>query len=63
MVKLKSCPFCGGEATLVETPYIPFPDSRTQYPYQIYCTDCFCGTDDMADEEECIRRWNRRAER
>lgn len=53
MNELKKCPFCGGEARWWDT-------EDEKYPYQIYCTHCYCGTDKMAHEEYAIERWNTR---
>lgn len=52
-MKLKPCPFCGGNAELWDT-------EDVQYPYQIVCMSCFCGTDEKTYKESAIEAWNRR---
>lgn len=49
--KLKSCPFCGGEARTI--PY-SFED------FAVRCKECGCGTGIYDTEEEAIEAWNRR---
>ena len=77
MKKLKSCPFCGGEAFVVnirttgEDPMWPFAER------QVICEDCGCGVtfgfeaktpNLMTDKEvllaykETVEAWNKRAE-
>lgn len=52
--ELKTCPFCGGEATLCE---------NLDYAY-VYCRDCGCQTDEShVSAKEAIAAWNQRAER
>lgn len=48
-IKLENCPFCGGEATLVE-------DKQ----YKIFCTKCDCQYGWCEDRDDVIRGWNRR---
>ena len=52
-MKLKPCPFCGGSAEMWDT-------EDVQYPYQIVCMSCFCGTDEKTYKESAIEAWNRR---
>lgn len=53
-IKLKSCPFCGGDnVDFWET------DSK-EHPYQIICFSCCNGTDKCRTEEIAITRWNTR---
>ena len=52
-MKLKPCPFCGGSAELWDT-------EDVQYPYQIVCMSCFCGTDEKTYKESAIEAWNKR---
>lgn len=51
--KLKPCPFCGCEAEWWDT----FDE---EYPYQIVCKRCFCGTDTTVTKEHAIKSWNTR---
>jgi Lar family restriction alleviation protein len=48
--KLKPCPFCGGEASVV----------NGYCSHWITCKTCFCGTDVFEELEEAINRWNTR---
>ena len=59
-IELKSCPFCGGEAELVQQQVVGYPDD-------FYVE---CGTDGcvlslgglcFSTEEEAMEAWNRRA--
>lgn len=50
MERLKPCPFCGGEATLVE-------DKKQ---YKIFCTKCDCQYGWCEDKDDTIHGWNRR---
>lgn len=58
MSDLKPCPFCGGEARLL--------DARPNHPAFVYCIDCDVSTSGMArrplrrDNAEAIAAWNRR---
>lgn len=51
MEKLKPCPFCGGEAKVMDR----------GFPHWVYCTKCYAkvhgGT---RDEKDSIEAWNRR---
>lgn len=54
IVKLKSCPFCGGEVLL---------EVNTLSQYFISCNRCnliACFSDKEETEEETIEAWNRR---
>lgn len=55
---LKSCPFCGKEATV----YTTFTPSASVW-YQVCCkTDCCeSATDFYLTREKAIKAWNRRA--
>lgn len=51
MDKLKPCPFCGGEAKVMDM----------GFPHWVYCTKCYAkvhgGT---RDEKDSIEAWNKR---
>lgn len=49
MAELKKCPFCGGEAEIVE--YTIF---------WVTCKECAAETKDFDTKEEAIEAWNRR---
>ncbi len=49
--KLKSCPFCGGKASM----YIAYDDG-----YYVCCDECGCGLPVYNTEEEAIKIWNQR---
>ena len=51
-IKLKPCPFCGGEAEILNV------DDR----YTARCRSCFCGTGEYKDPERASETWNRRAD-
>jgi len=51
-IKLKPCPFCGGEAYLGES----WDQTKT-----IQCSICGCGTLHMKNKLDVIEIWNRRA--
>ena len=54
MEKLKPCPFCGGEARVMDM----------GYPHWVYCTKCGAKVHGRTnDEKDSIEAWNRRAER
>lgn len=50
-IKLKSCPFCGGHATMIYD---------NQEGYYIYCDDCCIMTGNSFDKEKIINTWNNR---
>ena len=54
-VKLKPCPFCGGEARL--------QDESFGYPHWVYCKECGAKVHGrvVGDEKASIDAWNRRA--
>ena len=57
MADLKPCPFCGGEADILEHQY-----QGCFTTYGVVCLDCYSGTDwSFETEDEAIAAWNRRA--
>ena len=54
-IKLKRCPFCGGEASLRDEP-------DKYYKYAVYCTKCGIGTLAEHIESIAIHAWNRRTD-
>ena len=51
--RLKSCPFCGGEAEMIETLF---------YDYIVECEICGASTSYCDSEEMAVEAWNRRKE-
>ena len=49
-IKLKPCPFCGGEAFA----------SYINGDFAVSCVDCGCGTEYGPSKEEAVAAWNRR---
>lgn len=60
MNELKPCPFCGGEAYLVELTPTQYNDQHSTY-YSVGCIDCGIGFYENT-EDEATAAWNRRAE-
>lgn len=56
-MKLKPCPFCGGEATVWNG---NIDDDCSDVYYNIYCTACNCMTPKFHTEKSAITFWNRR---
>lgn len=54
-IELKSCPCCGGEASLVHTPY-PINNGV----YYVYCKECLIRTRPRRNKDTVIETWNRR---
>ena len=54
-MKVKQCPFCGGDAIVVKVEGRP-------YPYRVQCFDsiCACRTDNFTNYEGAIKSWNKR---
>jgi Lar family restriction alleviation protein len=52
--ELLPCPFCGGEARIID-----LEDPEYKY-YQIRCSKCMCKTESHLGMEETIAVWNRR---
>ena len=53
--KLKSCPFCGGEARVTGSESL----GSVNY-YYVYCTECNTCTDEYAGRQSAIEAWNKR---
>lgn len=53
-IALRCCPFCGGEATVVD-----IADPEYKY-YQIRCSECACKTEAKLGLDNAISAWNRR---
>lgn len=53
--KLRECPFCGGQANIIEEPILG--------AYQVYCTECpvNVGRYWFFEEEDAIKAWNKRS--
>lgn len=52
---LKPCPFCGGKAK------VSTKDNKF-FPYSVFCTTCYVGTDTYIHRDEAIASWNHRYE-
>lgn len=52
-IKLLNCPFCGGEAKVIE---------NNQYTdiHSVMCKNCFAESDRYHTQEEAIKQWNTR---
>lgn len=67
MNKLKSCPFCGGEAEVfdynIKCDFYEDKEDEFIAPYTVHCKRncCFLGKD-YETKEEAIEAWNRRAD-
>lgn len=68
MVKMKPCPFCGGQAHLdfahgSNQTYIDKNGFVTATPvlYMVYCADCFVRTVPCECANTAMQRWNRGA--
>lgn len=58
MTELKRCPFCGGEAEIIEHIF-----GTLEHSYGVECTDCGAKTWQFYSEKtDVIEAWNRRAE-
>ena len=62
MVKLKPCPFCGGEAELIQREHWSFHERVTGYTPRCKNPSC-CGRNakEWVCKENAISNWNRRA--
>lgn len=62
-IKLKPCPFCGGEAELRYFPYMSFLSQSTR-SYYVECTQCGIRFMPRFDSKISVNRaWNRRADK
>lgn len=56
MAKLKPCPFCGGEADILEHQFYGLSPT-----YGVKCLDCNCETFQFFEtDDEAIAAWNTR---
>ena len=61
MTELKRCPFCGGEAVVVEEYLSEEADaSADEISYFVSCDLCASRTDNYATKEQAIKKWNNR---
>lgn len=60
-MKIKSCPFCGGEAELITRQGKTY-DGRVYDCYRVTCknVDCEVTTFDFSTPKKAVRVWNRR---
>ena len=56
-IKLKPCPFCGGEAYYWTHKYA----NGTTYHF-VGCLECAVRTANMTEKQDAVDCWNRRAE-
>lgn len=66
-IKLKPCPFCGGEAKLKADVRYPRPERNPKRAYEVVCQNynCIIGLCDdryYLTEKEAIEAWNTRAD-
>lgn len=56
-MKIKPCPFCGGDAVVFEI-------KGKDFPFRVQCTNswCACRTDNYNDYARAIEGWNARVE-
>ena len=59
--KLKPCPFCGGEAKLVNID--ASGEQGEENPIVVHCKECECNTNWFSEEWQAIGAWNRRVSR
>lgn len=55
LMKLKDCPFCGGNARIEYKPY-NLPD----FAYKVCCTTCHASTEESGEAIQAVKKWNRR---
>ena len=65
-IKLKPCPFCGGEAGFNKRKELNCDSQHKSITakerYKVACRACSCGTAWLFYEEDAIGAWNRRAD-
>jgi Lar family restriction alleviation protein len=54
MEKLKPCPFCGGEAEVI--------DGTGWVGQAVHCTECPANVYGFEEEDQSVAAWNRRPE-
>ena len=57
-IKLKPCPFCGGEAEMFSWQ----AHINDEYHLNLVCTTCGAGFQDVSSKEDALKAWNRRAD-
>lgn len=57
-MKLKSCPFCGGEAKMTYS-FVDGP-ARCGVNYHVYCVECRAMSGGWDTEETAAAAWNQR---
>lgn len=57
--RLKSCPMCGGVATIF-TNIFPAQNEAVISSYEVFCTRCQLTTRRYNEEKYAIEAWNRR---
>lgn len=71
MMKLKPCPFCGGEAkiyayeseqVLYDKDTLGYLDTEYILKYGSYCEGCGCMNAEKMSEKSAAEAWNRRAD-
>ena len=55
MEEIKSCPFCGGKAKMLQS-------FGVMHYWRVECVNCYCGTGDEESDQEATEIWNRRVE-
>ena len=58
MDEMKNCPFCGRQATELET----WTASHSYHGYRVRCTACDSAGGKSLSEEQAIKNWNSRRE-
>lgn len=55
-IRLKSCPFCGGDAKMVHY----YPPFGGRMKTKVRCTLCRCNSGEWGRSDKAIEAWNRR---
>ena len=64
-MRLKRCPFCGGDAELRVFKIIPSPPNNTNQRYVVRCTHTKCmgrSNKQFAHKSDAVKAWNKRWE-